>query len=184
MEQQALTDSLTGCFNRRSFEARLEHHLRLAMRMGHQISVVMLDLDNFKRINDQAGHEVGDVALCMLAELLRGGLRVVDTAARFGGDEFVVILPQANTDGALLVAERLRKSIEQMDVPGFGKVTCSLGIATFPDHGSSRDMLLLAADRALYNSKDAGRNRVSVAEPFLFVAGEPSVELADAMQRL
>jgi len=175
---------LTGCFNRRSFESRLEHDLELARRMGQQLSLIMLDLDNFKRINDQAGHEAGDAALCMLAELLRDRLRVVDTAARFGGDEFVVIVTQANTDGALLVADRLRKSIEQMNVPGFGKVTCSLGIATFPDHGSSRDMLLLAADRALYNSKDAGRNRVSVAEPFLFVAGEPSVELADAMQRL
>jgi diguanylate cyclase (GGDEF)-like protein len=184
MEQQALTDSLTGCFNRRSFEARLEHHLRLAMRMGHQLSLLMLDLDNFKRINDQAGHEVGDVALCMLAEVLRSGLRVVDTAARFGGDEFVVILPQADSEGAQLVAERLRHRIEELNVPGFGKVTCSLGIATFPDHGSSRDMLLMAADHALYNSKDAGRNQVSVAEPFLFVEGKLSVELADAMQRL
>ena len=154
------------------------------MRMGHQFSLVMLDLDNFKCINDQAGHETGDAALCMLAELLRAGLRAVDTAARFGGDEFIVILPQANTEGALLVAERLRKGIEEMDVPGFGKVTCSFGIATFPDHASSRDSLIAAADRALYSSKDAGRNRVSVVEPFLFVEGEPSVELADAMQRL
>ena len=184
MEQQALTDGLTGCFNRRSFESRLEHDLQLAMRMGHQFSLVMLDLDHFKRINDQAGHEAGDAALCMLAELLHGGLRAVDTAARFGGDEFMIILPQANTEGALLVAERLRKRIEEMNVPGFGKVTSSFGIATFPDHGSSRDMLLLAADRALYSSKDAGRNRISVAEPFLFVEGEPSVELADAMRRL
>lgn len=184
MELQALTDSLTSCFNRRSFEARLEHDLQLAMRMGHQFSLVMVDLDNFKRVNDQAGHEAGDVTLCMLADLLRGGLRVVDTAARFGGDEFVIILPQANSEGALLVAERLRKRIVEMSVPGFGQVTCSFGIATFPDHGSSRDMLLAAADRALYSSKDAGRNRVSVAEPFLFVEGKLSVELADAMHRL
>ncbi len=184
MEQQALTDGLTGCFNRRSFESRLEHDLQLAMRMGQQLSVVMLDLDNFKCINDQAGHEVGDTALCMLAELLRAGLRAVDTAARFGGDEFMIILTQANTEGALLVAERLRKCIEEMNVPGFGNVTCSFGIATFPEHGSSRDKLIAVADRALYSSKNAGRNRVSVGEPFLFVEGEPSVELADAMQRL
>jgi diguanylate cyclase (GGDEF)-like protein len=184
MEQQALTDGLTGCFNRRSFESRLEHDLQLAMRMGHQFSLVMLDLDNFKRINDWAGHETGDAALCMLAELLRAGLRAVDTAARFGGDEFMIILPQANTEGALLVAERLRKDIEEMNVPGFGRVTCSFGIATFPDHASSRDALIAAADRALYSSKDAGRNRVSVVEPFLFIEGEPSVELADTMQRL
>jgi len=96
----------------------------------------------------------------------------------------MIILTQANTEGALLVAERLRKGIEEMNVPGFGKVTCSFGIATFPDHGSSRDKLIAVADRALYSSKNAGRNRVSVGEPFLFVEGEPSVELADAMQRL
>ena len=184
MQQQALTDALTGCYNRRSFEARLEHHLQLATRMGQQLSLVMLDLDNFKHINDQAGHEAGDVALCMLAEILRAGLRVVDTAARFGGDEFVIILPQANTEGALLVAERLRNRIAQMDVPGFGKVTASFGVATFPDHASTRDTLIVAADRALYGSKDAGRNRVSVTEPSFLVDLEPSVELVDAMQRL
>jgi diguanylate cyclase (GGDEF)-like protein len=184
MERQALTDALTGCFNRRSFDMRLEHDLQLATRVGHQLSLVMLDLDNFKRINDEAGHEAGDAALCMLAEILRAGLRGVDTAARFGGDEFVVILPQANVEGALLVAERLRKGIEEMEVPGFGQVTCSVGIATFPDHASSRDTLIAAADRALYSSKNSGRNRVTVTRPFLFAEGEPSGELIDSMQRL
>jgi diguanylate cyclase (GGDEF)-like protein len=184
MEQQALTDSLTGCFNRRSLEARLEHDLQLATRMGQQLSLVMLDFDYFKYVNDRAGHEAGDVVLRGLAEILRVGLRVVDTAARFGGDEFVVILPQANTEGALLVAERLRKRIGEMNVPGFGKVTCSFGIATFPDHASSKDTLIAAADRALYLSKNAGRNRVSITQPFLFHEGALSAELADAMQRL
>jgi diguanylate cyclase (GGDEF)-like protein len=188
MQQQALTDSLTGCYNRRSFELQLERDLHLATRMRQPLSLIMLDLDNFKHINDQAGHEAGDVALCMLAENLRAELRAVDTAARFGGDEFVVILPQANTEGAVLVAERLRARVEQMEVPGFGKVTSSFGVATFPDHASSRDTLVVAADRALYDSKDAGRNRVSVtdASPFApsFEACEPSVELIDAMQRL
>jgi len=184
MEQLALTDDLTGCFNRRSFESRLEHDLQLATRMGQQLSLVMLDLDYFNCVNDQAGHKAGDVALCMLAEILRTGLRVVDTAARFGGDEFVIILPQANTEGALLVADRLRRRIEEMVVPGFGQVTCSFGIATFPDHGSSGDALTGAADRALYASKHSGRNVVSVFEPFLFGEGAPSVELEDAMRRL
>ena len=184
MEQQALTDSLTGCFNRRTFESRLEHDLQLATRMSQQLSVVMLDLDNFKEINDDAGHTAGDATLCMLAEILGGGLRVVDTAARFGGDEFMVILPQANTEGALLVAERLRKRIATMNVPGVGQVTCSFGIATFPNHASSRNELIAAADRALYSSKNAGRNRVSVVEAFLFDERGPSVELSDAMQRL
>jgi diguanylate cyclase (GGDEF)-like protein len=188
MQQQALTDSLTGCYNRRSFELQLERDLHLATRMRQPLSLIMLDLDNFKHINDQAGHEAGDLALCMLAENLRAELRAVDTAARFGGDEFVVILPQANTEGAVLVAERLRARVEQMEVPGFGKVTSSFGVATFPDHASSRDTLVVAADRALYDSKDAGRNRVSVtdASPFAapFEPCEPSGELIDAMQRL
>jgi diguanylate cyclase (GGDEF)-like protein len=184
MQQQALTDALTGCYNRRSFEMQLERDLHQATRLRQSLSLIMLDIDNFKHINDQAGHEAGDTALRMFAENVQAELRGVDCAARFGGDEFVVILPQADTEGALLVAERLRARIEKMEVPGFGKVTASFGVATFPDHASSRDTLIGAADRALYTSKNEGRNRVTVVESFLFADGKPSVELADAMQRL
>jgi diguanylate cyclase (GGDEF)-like protein len=195
MQEQALTDGLTGCYNRRSFELQLERDLHLAKRMRQPVSLIMLDLDNFKHINDQAGHDAGDVALCMLADNLRAELRAVDTPARFGGDEFVVILPQANTEGAVLVAERLRKRIEQTDVPKFGRVTASFGVATFPNHASSRDSLVVAADRALYNSKNAGRNRVSSPADDSFVVdivtAPPAVklddqefDLIDTMQRL
>jgi diguanylate cyclase (GGDEF)-like protein len=188
MQQQALTDGLTGCYNRRSFELQLERDLHLATRIRQPLSLIMLDLDNFKHINDQAGHDAGDVALCMLADNLRAELRAVDTAARFGGDEFVIILPQANTEGAMIVAERLRKRIEQMEVPGFGQVTSSFGVATFPNHASSRDGLVVAADRALYDSKDGGRNRVTATDAGAFegsfAGSEPSVELVDALQRL
>lgn len=190
MQQQALTDSLTGCYNRRSFELQLERDLHMATRMRQPLSLIMLDLDNFKHINDQAGHDAGDAALCMLADNLRAELRAVDTAARFGGDEFVIILPQANPEGALLVAERLRKRISQMEVPEFGQVTASFGVATFPAHASSRDTLLVAADRALYNSKDAGRNRVSlpVEETEIEIPPtsptQPDIDLIDTMQRL
>jgi diguanylate cyclase (GGDEF)-like protein len=195
MQEQALTDGLTGCYNRRSFELQLERDLHLATRMRQPLSLIMLDLDNFKHINDQAGHDAGDVALCMLADNLRAELRAVDTPARFGGDEFVVILPQANTEGAVLVAERLRNRIEQTEVPEFGKVTASFGVATFPNHASSRDSLVVAADRALYNSKNAGRNRVSSpAEetPAIDIIPAPSemklddheFDLIDTMQRL
>jgi len=182
---------LTGCYNRRSFELQLERDLHLATRMRQPLSLIMLDLDNFKLINDQAGHEAGDVALCMLADNLRGELRAVDTAARFGGDEFVIILPQANPEGALLVAERLRKRVEQMQVPAFGQVTASFGVATFPTHASSRDTLVVAADRALYNSKNLGRNRVNFpteenqALDFgSFDETDKDTNLIDAMQRL
>jgi diguanylate cyclase (GGDEF)-like protein len=184
MQQQALTDGLTGCYNRRSFELQLERDLHLATRMRQPLSLIMLDLDNFKHINDEAGHKTGDLALRLLAENLRSELRAVDTAARYGGDEFVIILPQADPEGATLVAERLRRRIEKMEVPGFGLVTSSFGVATFPNHASSRDTLVVAADRALYNSKNAGRNRVSIVELLPFASSEPSGDFVDVMQRL
>ena len=181
MQQQALTDGLTGCYNRRSFEMQLERDLHLATRMHQPLSLIMLDFDNFKNINDRAGHEAGDMALCLLADNLRAELRAVDTAARFGGDEFVIILPQADTEGAVLVAERLRTRVEQMNVPGYGSVTSSLGVATFPNHASSRDTLVVAADRALYSSKNAGRNRVTVVEPAEFADPTPTIDLTESL---
>ena len=112
--------------------------------MRQPLSLIMLDLDNFKQINDRAGHDTGDLALRMLADSVRAELRAVDTAVRFGGDEFAIILPQANLEGALIVAERLRRRVEQTEVPGFGSMTASFGLATFPVHASSRDTLVVA----------------------------------------
>ncbi len=179
MQQQALTDGLTGCYNRRSFELQLERDLHLATRMRQPLSLIMLDLDNFKHINDQAGHDAGDVALRLLADTLRSELRGVDTAARFGGDEFVIILPQANVDGAMLVAERLRNRMSEIEVPNFGQITASLGVATFPYHASSRDTLVVAADRALYSSKNCGRNRVSLPPEERCEVAPPALDPAD-----
>ncbi|HEY0003211.1 MAG TPA: sensor domain-containing diguanylate cyclase [Pyrinomonadaceae bacterium] len=160
VQQQALTDALTDCFNRRSFEMQLERDLHLATRMSQPLSLIMLDIDNFKLVNDTHGHEAGDVVLRMIADGLREELRGVDTAARYGGEEFAVILPQADLDGALIVAERLRTRIEQTEMPVVGYITASFGVATFPLHASSRATLVVTADRALYEAKRAGRNLV------------------------
>jgi len=165
IQQQALTDALTGCYNRRSFEMQLDREMKVARRQHQPLSLMMLDLDRFKQLNDSVGHDAGDAALRSLADCFRQELRGVDSAARFGGDEFALILPQAYSEGALIVAERLRARIEEIHVPGFGNLTASIGIATFPSHGASRTDLVIAADTALYSAKRAGRNRVCVYEP-------------------
>ena len=164
IQQQALTDALTGCYNRRSFEMQLDKDLQMARRLHQPLSLLMLDLDRFKQLNDSVGHDAGDDALRRLAVCFRQELRGVDSAARFGGDEFALILPQAYAEGALLVAERLRARIEQIEIPGFGNVTASIGIATFPSQAPARAELVSAADAALYNAKRTGRNRVCVFE--------------------
>ena len=173
-QQLALTDSLTGCVNRRSFEQQLERDLRLATRMRQPVSLIMLDVDHFKRVNDTHGHDAGDAALRFLADVLRDELRAVDTAARYGGEEFAVILPQASLDGATVVADRLRARLENTEIPGIGHITASFGIATFPIHASSRDGLVTTADQALYAAKHTGRNRVCTPPT-------PQCELSDEM---
>jgi diguanylate cyclase (GGDEF)-like protein len=162
IKQQALTDPLTGCYNRRLFEMHLERDLQMATRTHQPVSLLMLDLDRFKQLNDSAGHDAGDSALRKLADCLRQVVRAVDTAARFGGDEFALILPHAYSEGALIVAERLRSQIEKIEIPGFGHLAASIGIASFPMHASSPAELMVAADAALYLAKRGGRNRVAV----------------------
>jgi diguanylate cyclase (GGDEF)-like protein len=163
IQQQALTDALTGCFNRRSFDMQLDKDLLFAKRNHQPLSLILLDIDRFKHLNDCAGHDAGDVALRKLADCFRKELRGTDSAARFGGDEFALILPQSYPDGALLVAERLRARIEEINISGFGNVTASIGIASFPHHAGTRAELFRAADNALYAAKRAGRNRVFTA---------------------
>jgi diguanylate cyclase (GGDEF)-like protein len=173
-QRLALTDSLTGCVNRRAFELQLERDLKIATRARQPVSLVMLDVDHFKRVNDEHGHDAGDAALRFLSDVLRGELRAVDTAARYGGEEFAVILPQAALEDARAVAERLRARLEATDVPGIGRVTASFGVATFPVHAAAAAALVSVADQALSAAKRAGRN--SVAAP-----PEPARELCDEM---
>ena len=164
LQQQALTDALTGCYNRRSFEMQLDKDLQTARRAHQPLSLMILDLDRFKQLNDSSGHDAGDTALRMLAQCFKEVLRGIDSAARFGGDEFALILPRAYSEGAQIVAERLRARIEQIRIGEFGNLSASIGIASFPADADSRADLLAAADAALYTAKRGGRNRVSVAE--------------------
>jgi diguanylate cyclase (GGDEF)-like protein len=160
MQHLALTDSITGCVNRRSFELQLERDLRLATRMRQPISLIMIDLDHFKDVNASFGYKVGDAVLGRAADLIREELRGVDTLARFGSADFALILPQAGTEGAAIVSERIRGRIEQTSFPEVNHVTASLGVATFPLHADSRDSLVEVAHQSLSTAKQTGRNRV------------------------
>lgn len=164
LEQMAIHDGLTGLYNHREFQRLLQAELERSQRYKHPLSLLMLDIDLFKRVNDSYGHQSGDIVLRTLADQMRNGIRKVDYAARYGGEEFVIILPEMTPSDALLVAERLRQSIAAQPITiEQGQVitiTISIGVASFPDDADSKDKLIAAADKALYAAKAAGRNRV------------------------
>lgn len=164
LAEQIGSDPLTGCMNRRSLEAKLRADLRHARRRGSTVAVAAIDLDHFKEINDTKGHPAGDVVLQQLAGIMKATARDTDCVARFGGDEFVIVLPDTGWQGALTFAERLRRRVDDYTFgpPGTPlSITISIGVAL--GRGSdpiSTDMLLKEADAALYKAKTAGRNRV------------------------
>jgi diguanylate cyclase (GGDEF)-like protein len=164
---QSIRDSLTGLFNRRYAEETLEREIVRATRNGEPLSVVMLDLDHFKAINDEFGHDTGDMALREAATVLAGGVRASDVASRFGGEEFLLILPGVSLDAAVARTETLRERLRGRDLFHRGRrvptLTFSAGAAAFPDSGATQDALLHAADTALYEAKHAGRDQTSAA---------------------
>ncbi|MEK6304243.1 MAG: sensor domain-containing diguanylate cyclase [Acidobacteriota bacterium] len=160
MEKQAKTDGLTGLYNHGWFQDRLDYELKLSDRYHTQVSLILLDLDQLKRINDTYGHVAGDTTLCHVAQSMRAVVREVDLCARYGGEEFCIILPQCSRDDALEVAERIRASIASVYVPRVGQVTASFGVATYPTDAKVKEELVEMADRAMYLAKAAGRNRV------------------------
>lgn len=160
-ERRAATDVLTGLPNRRHADETLERLLASARRKGRSVTVMLFDLDHFKAINDRFGHAAGDDALRATAQATRELLRGGDYVARFGGEEFLALLPETGRADASVVAESLRSRIQALDVPGLENgVTASFGVAVYPDHGIGADELIKAADVALYRAKQAGRNRV------------------------
>jgi diguanylate cyclase (GGDEF)-like protein len=159
VRKMADTDGLTGIANRRTFEQTLARELSRAERNGEQVTLVMLDVDQFKNLNDMYGHQTGDEVLKAIAASLVHNCRDFDTPARYGGEEFSVILPSCSVAESLIAAERLRKGINQADLPI--PATASAGVATYPTHAGEPDALIRAADEALYESKRGGRNRVT-----------------------
>jgi diguanylate cyclase (GGDEF)-like protein len=160
MKQLAYVDGLTGIHNRRFFEMRIMEELERAGRFQGRLAVIMVDIDNFKKLNDEFGHLLGDEILRSVSSILKQQLRKMDMVCRYGGDEFAILVPETTGDNALRVAEKLRRQVETNDFPGVPRpVTISCGVADYPGHGVTRDEVVAAADWALYSAKESGRNR-------------------------
>jgi two-component system cell cycle response regulator len=178
LEEQSITDSLTGLKNRRFFDERLQEEFKRAQRYGDYVSLIMIDLDHFKDVNDRFGHPAGDMVLREAASLIRASIRDPDICARYGGEEFAVILPKTHMSGALAVAERIWRELGTKEYPVTSgpaaaaaaarrdgaptvKVSASVGLAFYPSKDiNSGDLLLRFADQALYQAKKAGRNTI------------------------
>lgn len=168
LETMATTDGMTGLFNKRAMLEQASAKVAAAHRFGRKLSVLVTDIDFFKKVNDTYGHDVGDVVIKGLGEILKRVKRTTDVVARFGGEEFVVLCEQTDEAGAQLLGERIREELSKtvfQSPNGPLKVTCSVGIATFPEAGGTWDELFKAADEALYVSKRGGRDRVSIWQP-------------------
>jgi diguanylate cyclase (GGDEF)-like protein len=167
-EQLTITDDLTGLFNTRYLGLQLGREIKRSRRHGTRLSVLFLDLDGFKGVNDRHGHLAGSATLAEMGGLLQGCVRESDTLARYGGDEFVVVLPETPPAGALLIAERIRSAIdEHVFLGGQGlaeRLSASVGVATYPDHADSAELLMRMADQAMYHVKQRNKNGVGLAE--------------------
>ncbi|WP_018873416.1 GGDEF domain-containing protein [Thioalkalivibrio sp. ALJ16] len=180
LEHESITDPLTGLFNRRHIDRRLDEEISRARRYGHPLSVVMMDIDEFKAINDRLGHLMGDYILTTIAERIQRVLRRSDLAARFGGEEFIVMAPHTPLEAAMSLGEKLREAVSGAPIPLRGHeaappcapdtltVTISVGIATLSateGNGETADTLVARADDALYRAKQGGRNRCHASPP-------------------
>lgn len=168
VQELTITDEHTGCFNSRHLRAQLDHEVKRSQRFHHPLSLVFLDLDHFKSVNDTHGHLVGSALLKEVGELLISSSRQLDLVFRYGGDEFALMLVETDPDGALITAKRLRDAFRNkhfMQSQGLElRLTASLGVATYPDHAHSATDLIRAADFAMYAAKSRGRDDVCMAE--------------------
>ena len=164
LKKEAVTDSLTELYNRRYFNQALQKEAERAQRLHQPFSLISLDLDYLKKINDTYGHFFGDLAIRTIAYILKKNARSIDVPARLGGEEFSVLLPGVDSSGAMIAAERIRAAIEAQELDTIGHITASVGVGTFPEHSIKLDELLDMTDQAMYKSKINGRNRVTMAK--------------------
>ncbi|MBQ3642225.1 diguanylate cyclase [bacterium] len=164
VRKQAITDPLTGLYNRRYFEENIVKEAERSLRLNQPFSLISLDLDYLKRINDTYGHQFGDIAIKTISNVLKKEARSIDIPARIGGEEFNLLLPGVDSKGAAIAAERIRKSIENQVIDTIGGVTASIGVATFLEHSDRIDELTEMADQAMYKAKLNGRNQVYIAQ--------------------
>ncbi|HLC27274.1 MAG TPA: diguanylate cyclase [bacterium] len=164
LQYLSIRDDLTGLYNRRHFELLLKEEMERWRRYGHPFSLLMLDIDHFKDINDTYGHRCGDEVLHSVAKIVSGAARPIDRVCRYGGEEFTILLAETASAGGLAMAERIREAVGTQTIHAGQrheiKLTVSIGVAAFPEEGKSEDELIAAADQALYMAKNAGRNRV------------------------
>ena len=167
LRDQSIRDALTGMFNRRYLLETCRREFSRAARAGQSVSILSIDVDHFKKFNDNHGHDAGDTVLRAVADVLKSSFRDEDVPCRFGGEEFVVMLPGATAAAAAQKAEELRIRVEALVVRyvdgNLPRITISTGVAAFPDCGDNPPAVLKAADEALYRAKDAGRNRVELS---------------------
>jgi diguanylate cyclase (GGDEF)-like protein len=172
LKEQAIRDPLTGLFNRRYLTETLEREFARAQRSGAPVAIVMIDVDHFKRFNDSFGHDAGDAVLQELGSFFKRSVRADDIACRYGGEEFCLVLPQMDQHNARQRAEAIREGAAALEVKSDGRVlgpvTLSLGVALFPEDGANMESLVRAADAALYEAKNTGRNRVMMTHAAQF----------------
>ena len=167
LREMAFRDGLTGLYNHRYFQDLMDNELSRSKRYNKSFSLMILDLDHFKKINDEYGHPVGDVVLKEVSKAIENTIRDSDAAARYGGEEFAIVLPETELKGAAILAERLRKAIEQLEIDTNGcriDVTVSVGVTCYHPSTNKKEKseILAEADNALYNSKNKGRNMISI----------------------
>lgn len=167
LNKKAYTDKLTKLYNRNFLEVYLENQIEATNISKDNLSVIMMDIDHFKKVNDKYGHTVGDAVLLVFAQVILRCIRKTDLVARYGGEEFIAILPATDTKTAVSIAERIRESIATEPMPKLNdivvpSITCSLGVATYPIHADNKNNIIKVADIALYKAKQGGRNRVEI----------------------